>query len=99
MCQSHSHPQPSTNAHQDSKYFDLDNVSGSDDDDVAEQGQSDNGPCDVVSTPVVNVSINNLEAVPTKDKSSAADIHYFFDRTGPITIYHVCKYIFCAWLF
>ena len=78
-----SRPLTRTDTHQDSEHFDLENVSGSDEE---EEGPRGDGARDAVLTSVEDGSMNDPDAILMKGKSTAADIHYFFNRSGLVTI-------------
>jgi hypothetical protein len=80
---------------QDGEEFDLDNISGDEDD--YEQLPSDHG-CDVDS-PARGGHVNDPDAAPLP-KTTAMDIRHFFDKSGDKVICKVCRQVLLgSWYF
>jgi len=75
----------------DSELFDLDNISGSDaDDDPPVQRARHNRDH---NEPTVAQIINNPDPKPLK-VSTAADVHYYFEKIGIQNVCRECTYVF-----
>ena len=73
----------------DSEFFDLENVSGSDDDPPVQRARHNR----TEDEPTVAQIINDPGAKPLK-VSTAADVHYFFETIEEERVCKVCRYVF-----
>ena len=85
--------QTQTGTLQDEEQFDLDDVSGSEED---YEPPRSNHRTDANPTPQGGNNhnqINDPDAAPLP-KTTAYDIHHFFDKSGEKVVCHVCRQVF-----
>ena len=90
---SRTHVQTKTGTLQDEEQFDIDAISGSEDD--SEPPCGDHG-CDANSTAQGGKSsnqVNDPDTVPSS-KKAANDIRHFFDKSGNKVVCKICRQVF-----